>query len=327
MIDTIVAHFEVGDTPPGDTWEMTTTTRGPNTIRRYFMAAATVRLSTHLHRDGRVRMHVEASLPKLLLGQNITLLNVAQVQEASIALQREVERLAPCVTVPPVANWSLAEVHWCHAWRVNSPGEVINALAETAPQTRAQRTTREDDGHGGQTYRRQPRSGRGEWSEQVYDKGAETMSLLALGKIDLGRCGLSAEQITAMAQGVLRYEVVTRRKSLRSILGAGSTVAGLYNHLDTHGTQFVQDRWNRLSVNWKPTATAEVARHLRANHKASIAADLFNFWHTVSHLGVPEYKHLTAIPPEKWRRQVTRLTEAGLGLGQQVSVERPDIPP
>ncbi len=300
---------------PGDAWECTTTTRGPEIIRRYVCHVGTVRLAINQHRDGRRRMRVEASLPKVFLGQNISLLNAVQLPKAMIALQSEVERLSPYVTVSPVATWDLSEVHWCNAWRVDSPSAVISALAATVPQSKAQRTTRENDGHGGHTYRRQPRGARGEWSEQIYDKEAETVALLAKGKIDLGKCGLSAEQVEEMARGVLRFEVVTRRKALRAILGPEPTIARLYDYLAANGSAFIAARWKRLSANLKPTPIADAARDLRATYAACTAADLFGFWFTASYLGVAEYQQLTQVAPEKWRRQINRLKDAGLGLG------------
>lgn len=325
MIDTIVAQLPVEDVMPGDTWECTTTTRGPDIIRRYACHVGTVRLTVNQHRDGRRRMRVEASLPKVLFGQNISLLNAVQVTKAIIALQSEVKRLSSYVTISPVATWELSEVHWCDAWCVDSPSAVISALAATVPQTKAQRTTRENDGRGGQTYRRQPRGARGEWSEQIYDKAAETMALLAKGKIDLGKCGLSAEQVEEMARGMLRFEVVTRRKALRAILGPEPTVARLYDYLAANGSAFIQARWDRLSANLKPTPIADVARDLRANYAVCTAADLFNFWVAVSQLGVAEYQQLTQVAPEKWRRQVNRLKEVGLGLRQPGHPEWPNI--
>ena len=213
LIDTIVAQFEAKDILPGTNWDSTTTTFGLVSRHRYFTTESTVRLTLQRNRDGRVRMRVEASLPKFLQGHNITIINAAQIREACALLEREVRNLAPLVTVPAVAEWTLTEVHWCYAWRLDSPSTIISTLADIAPHSRAHRITREDDGHGGYTYRRQPRSGRGEWSEQLYDKAAETAFLLQKGRMDIERCELSSEQVTELARGVLRFEVISRRKA------------------------------------------------------------------------------------------------------------------
>lgn len=326
MIDTIVAQFETTSGLPSLNWEISTTTRGTAVHTRYFCSAGTVRLTVQQNWDGQVRMRVEASLPKIIQGHNIVILNAAQIRDACAVLHQEVIRLASDSVVPPVEEWGLTEVHWCYAWRVDSPGAVINALAETSPHSKAQRKTREDDGHGGFTFRRQPRSGHGDWSEQVYDKGAETLALLQKGKIELASWGLSQTAVEEMARGVLRFEVITRKQMLRGVLGTPPTIALLHNYLDKHGTALLSDRWDRLTVNWRPTSTSGVAQKLRVCYPNSTATNLFDFWHAVTHIGVSEYRQFTGIDADKWRRQVRRLKEAGIGLGDQVTIECPTIP-
>lgn len=195
MIDTVAGKWERGPYMPKDQSRNSWETRTREFFDPKAQATVTVVHRTFNSREARLSifgdgggLRVEASLPKLLYGNNLS-----TVCDAVPAMERLREYVMDYVggEIRPVEEMECLRVDYCHNFNVGSAlPEYVNALGQV-PFLKHRRVY---DGYGGVEW-----FGSNGRMVRAYDKYQE---ILQKDKMDL-----------PAAKGVLRFEVQTRKKS------------------------------------------------------------------------------------------------------------------
>jgi hypothetical protein len=195
MLDTVAGKFEKGPYVPKDEsrnpWEMRsrkyfdTKLASYQTATSHLLSRPEARIA--IFGDGGI-LRVEASLPKLLHGNNL-----ATVCNPELSLKRLHEFLSDHVSgeIPELSGMDYLRVDYCHNFQVGSAlADYIHTLS-TVGFLKHRRTT---DGYGGVEW----------WSKngrmiRAYDKFKEILE--------------TEKKTVAEARGILRFEIQNRKKS------------------------------------------------------------------------------------------------------------------
>jgi hypothetical protein len=195
MLDTVAGKFEMGPYVPKDEsrnpWEMRsrkyfdTKLASYQTATSHLLSRPEARIA--IFGDGGI-LRVEASLPKLLHGNNL-----ATVCNPELSLKRLHELVSDYVSgeIPELSGMEYLRVDYCHNFQVGSAlADYIHTLS-TVGFLKHRRTT---DGYGGVEW----------WSKngrmiRAYDKFKEIFE--------------TEKKTVAEARGILRFEIQNRKKS------------------------------------------------------------------------------------------------------------------
>ncbi len=323
MVDTLVMYFPHPLRQPGAEWEPRYVhVDGQPHVDRYVRNSRHARL-TLKHIGPQSMMLVEASLPVLLWGHNITLLTLADFIQASSNLAALVTAATPDEEIPPLEEWSLSRVDYCYSWNVGDPWRYTASINSALDCTRRQETKyHHTPKYGGDTLER---FGGKSWREILYNKWAETQASLkdARPRPDDAR----REQLLDLAQGILRYEVQARRKLLKTHLGNAPTFADLACDLAQNGNAFLRAKWQDFTKDWKPM-TEETTRHRLLLHyrgDPAKARRLYGFWLALNALGRAEYVTAFQVSRDTMRRDLAALEAAEVSLGTGNGLEPLEI--
>jgi hypothetical protein len=204
MFDTVTGKFELGPYSPKDESRNSWETRSRDFFDSKLGARMTSTTHTLSRKEARVAIYgdggvlnVEASLPKLLYGNNLM-----TVTHAEKALRRLREFVSDYVTgdIPDFGEMDYLRADYCHNFRL---GSALPDYVHTLSNVSFLKHRRTTDGNGGVEW----------WSEngrriRAYDKHKEILE--------------KDEKEVAEARGILRFEIELRKKTrfLERRLGA-----------------------------------------------------------------------------------------------------------
>jgi hypothetical protein len=319
VVDTVVLYFPHPFVQPHEDWiGHGIEVGGQKHVDRWTYNSGTLRL-TLKHLGPQATLFVEASLPKLLWGHNITLLTLGDFIRASGELHRLVTAATPHHDAPPLEEWSLSRVDFCHAWGGVEAARYISSIGPTLDCTARQVTVHyHNPSLGGDTLER--RSGRS-WTELLYNKAAETHH--ALRSMRPKPDEEARKALLGLAEGVLRYEVQMGRKALKKHLGEAPTFGDLSLHLATQGNTLIRARWEHFTKDWMPMDHETVRGKLleRYSDQPAVAKRLFCTWLAVNTMGRNEFASAFRISRDTMRRDFDQMEQAGVFVGTGAGLE------
>ncbi len=282
-----------------------------------------VRFEFQSHQYEEPSLYCEVSLPRLLFGHNVGILDKPEINRALDRMGEIISRMEFTQPVPDFETFQVFRFDSCYAWRVDSPSDIVDDLARHIHKRRTAGTYEyQDHETDGSTVSVK------QWAldRKFYDKESEVRSHLV--KRADGRKKQLALDSIAFAEGVLRYETVNKSGRIhRTLMPNGRTVADLRKYVDTKLEDRLREDIIELTKDWAPSNATIVYKKLRATfEKNEIVNNRFMLWATLSQIGVARYRKLETTNKKVLSRHQADLRKAGVGLGSLKGAEKLEVP-
>lgn len=310
MLDTIKIICPSELRSPGRGWDQIKTSKNGHDRVKYILNNRSLRLTLMDYHYVGPRVTAEFSLPKLLHGHNIIDFTPSEIRDAFMGADDVLKGVMADLPTPSVFEWTVQRADFCTSSTIDNVDARINDIRSTIKVRKSQVLDSYVNKGGGAGFSLRGAS----IHERLYNKRSETQHLIRSGKIDKLTCKVSAKELQALSEGLMRYEIEMNAEALQPLLGSDRSVSSLIKFIERDGEEFIKRRWEKLTREWDASPRQDVAKLLKSAYPQA-GCSLHDFYFHINSLGIEEYKATTGIPESSLQRKLKQLRDAGIRLG------------
>jgi Phage replication protein CRI len=247
---------------------------------------------------------VEASLPRIVHGANEFLIHPDELEDGISSLLDALQQVCPNLVVSREKSWRVSQVDFCHQWKVPSPSLYIQRISDMQNKRKGQKkqTWSGVDSNFESLSIGAPH---GSYGLRIYDKGSEVAYRARKDKT------ISTNRVEN-AKGLLRFEVISKRQMLESLIGKARTLDDFCEKAESVSKRILTTKWENLFLGWEEGYATNQLLLERAT--AVLSDSALVAYGLILAYGTAEYRRVFSPSTAKWYRDIGEIKKHGLPL-------------